>query len=121
MGAYTQDDLRATAAELGISAEALARAEAEVREERIRRAFEREQRASLQITVLTYVLVMALLVTINLMTSRGHLWFIYPLFGWGIGVAAQVISTRNRDSEHNRTAYAKFRERHESSTPASLP
>ncbi len=35
----------------------------------------------------TYVLVMALLAAINLMTNRTHLWFVWPLLGWGIGLA----------------------------------
>jgi len=32
-----------------------------------------------------YVLVNALLIAINLLTSGDHIWFFYPLLGWGIG------------------------------------
>ena len=39
----------------------------------------------------TYVLVMALLAAINLMTNRTHLWFVWPLLGWGIGLAWHAI------------------------------
>jgi hypothetical protein len=35
-----------------------------------------------------YVWVNALLALINLVTSRGRIWFFWPLLGWGIGLAA---------------------------------
>ena len=34
-----------------------------------------------------YAAVMALLVVINLVTSPGTVWFIWPLLGWGFAVA----------------------------------
>jgi hypothetical protein len=39
-----------------------------------------------------YVLVNALLISINLLTSRDHIWFFYPLLGWGIGLVAHGLS-----------------------------
>jgi hypothetical protein len=39
-----------------------------------------------------YVLVNALLITINLLASRDHIWFFYPLLGWGIGLLAHGLS-----------------------------
>lgn len=33
-----------------------------------------------------YAAVMLLLLTINLITSPGTLWFIWPLLGWGLAV-----------------------------------
>jgi hypothetical protein len=39
-----------------------------------------------------YVLVNALLITINLATSRDQIWFYWPLLGWGIGLAAHGFS-----------------------------
>lgn len=36
---------------------------------------------------LIYAAVMVLLLIINLLTSPGYLWFIWPLLGWGLGVA----------------------------------
>lgn len=41
----------------------------------------------------TYVLVMSFLIAINLWRSPEHLWFIYPLFGWGLGLAFQGFGT----------------------------
>jgi hypothetical protein len=40
-----------------------------------------------------YVIVMAVLVVVNLLTSPGYLWFIWPLLGWGIGVVLHAAST----------------------------
>jgi hypothetical protein len=39
-----------------------------------------------------YVLVNLLLVVINLSTSPSTLWFVWPLFGWGIGLAAHGLA-----------------------------
>jgi hypothetical protein len=39
-----------------------------------------------------YVLVNFLLVAVNLVTSRGKIWFFWPLLGWGIGLAAHGLS-----------------------------
>lgn len=38
-----------------------------------------------------YAVVNALLVAINLITSPGYLWFVWPLLGWGVGVLAHAI------------------------------
>ncbi|HZU62325.1 MAG TPA: helix-turn-helix domain-containing protein, partial [Novosphingobium sp.] len=38
----------------------------------------------------TYVVVMALLAGINLATSPHHLWFVFPLLGWGVGLALRA-------------------------------
>jgi bacteriorhodopsin len=38
-----------------------------------------------------YVVVNAILVAINLSTSTEHLWFKWPLAGWGIGVFAHGL------------------------------
>lgn len=35
----------------------------------------------------TFLVVMAGLTVLNLLTSPGHLWVLYALFGWGIGIA----------------------------------
>lgn len=48
-----------------------------------------------------YAAVMVLLVVINLLTSPGVIWFIWPLFGWGFAVALHevrvfLLSDRNK-------------------------
>ena len=40
-----------------------------------------------------YALVNAVLVALNLATSPGHLWFQWPLLGWGVGVIAHALVT----------------------------
>ena len=40
-----------------------------------------------------FVLVNAFLVAINLLTSPGHFWAIYPILGWGLGIASQAFAT----------------------------
>lgn len=40
-----------------------------------------------------YVLVIGLLCAINLVTHPGKLWFLWPAFGWGIGVLAHAAAT----------------------------
>lgn len=47
-----------------------------------------------------YAAVMVLLVVINLVTSPGMIWFIWPLIGWGFAVALHglrvfLLSDRN--------------------------
>lgn len=32
------------------------------------------------------------LLVLNLLTSPHHLWFFWPLFGWGLGLAAHTLS-----------------------------
>jgi hypothetical protein len=39
-----------------------------------------------------YLLVNALLVGINLTTSPGYLWFLWPLGGWGLGLFFHALS-----------------------------
>ena len=39
-----------------------------------------------------YLAVNTLLLIINLVNYAGELWFVYPLFGWGIGVFFHAIS-----------------------------
>jgi 2TM domain len=52
------------------------------------------------------VAVNVLLVTINLSTAPGHLWFQWPLLGWGIGLlahAAGAFSLTGQRSEWKAT------------------
>ena len=44
------------------------------------------------IHLLIFVLVNMLLFVIDLVFSRDSIWFHYPLFGWGIGIAVHGLS-----------------------------
>ena len=41
--------------------------------------------------LVVYVVVNALLVAVNLLTTPDHLWFYWPMLGWGIGVVLQGV------------------------------
>lgn len=38
-----------------------------------------------------YIVINLLLIIINLTTSPGHLWFKWPLIGWGIGLLFHAV------------------------------
>lgn len=42
--------------------------------------------------LVTYLIVNAVLFVINRLTSPGYFWFVWPLLGWGIGVALHAVS-----------------------------
>lgn len=50
----------------------------------------REER-EFYVHAVTYVLVNAFLIAINLMTGHGYFWAIWPLLGWGIGLASHAF------------------------------
>ena len=39
-----------------------------------------------------FVIVNAALISINLLTSPGYFWFVWPLLGWGIGIVAHFAA-----------------------------
>jgi len=43
-----------------------------------------QEKFGLMKKITIFILVNLLLFTINILTSTEHLWFIYPLLGWGI-------------------------------------
>jgi len=45
--------------------------------------------------LLSYCVVIPFLIFINLMTSSNHLWFWWPMFGWGIGIIFHAFSVFN--------------------------
>lgn len=42
-----------------------------------------------------FVLVNPIVMVVNLITSPGHLWFLYCLFGWGIAVVLDGLKAFN--------------------------
>jgi len=42
---------------------------------------------------LSGLFLISFLIVLNLITSPGYLWFIWPMMGWGIGVAAHAAGT----------------------------
>lgn len=107
----TREELERAAAEMGITPDALARAEAEIREERLRKEFDAKVRANTMREVVKFAGVMALLIFINLTSSPQHLWFFYPLFGWGLSMVGSFGWHRNRHSPSYQRAFARWREK----------
>jgi hypothetical protein len=61
-----------------------------------RRRVHRAAVLGLRIHAAVFVLVQMLLVVIWALTSNGDsLWFLYPLFGWGIGLAVHAVVVRS--------------------------
>lgn len=50
----------------------------------------------------TYIVVNSGLIILNLATYPKHLWFFWPLLGWGIGVVCQGISVFNANPFFNK-------------------
>ena len=67
---------------------------AEDEELRLRRIAERRADAKLGFRshLMVYAIVNAGLLAINLTTSPGYLWFVWPMAGWGIGLLAHGFS-----------------------------
>ncbi|MFS0761992.1 MULTISPECIES: 2TM domain-containing protein [Peribacillus] len=47
----------------------------------------------LYVHLVWYISVNVMLIFINMMTSSGSWWFIYPLMGWGLGIVAHSLYT----------------------------
>lgn len=65
------------------------------RAERARKRHQRKRamRASLRIHLAVFVAVHLLLVATWAMTGADYPWFVFPLLGWGIGLAAHAAAT----------------------------
>ena len=50
------------------------------------------RKAGLYIHAAVYAAVNALLITINLSSATGRLWFKWPLLGWGVGLLAHAAA-----------------------------
>lgn len=52
-----------------------------------------EEKLEFYIHLLVYIVVMAMLIYLNYSTSPQHLWFKWPLMGWGIGLFFHGVTT----------------------------
>ena len=57
--------------------------------------------------------VMLLLLAINLLTSPAYLWFVWPLLGWGIGLASHAANVLGAEWRERRLAALLSRQRRE--------
>ncbi|MGX7668324.1 2TM domain-containing protein [Flavobacterium pedocola] len=43
--------------------------------------------------LMVYLIVNMFLLAINLLTSPKHIWFFWPMLGWGVGVVVHALKT----------------------------
>ena len=105
--------LAIAARELGISDQDLREAEAEYLRNKADTQefleFKSRRRRELREHVFAYVIVNALLVAINLFTSGLLTWAVWPILGWGIGLAFHAWAALNSDSECFQEEFEQFR------------
>jgi len=93
------EELLETAEELNIPVErlqaAIAVQDKEGKREAAREKFMRRRRRAFNHHLRAYLVVNGALVVINLLSSGGfhELWFVWPMVGWGIGLAFHATST----------------------------
>src|SRR5579871_1706911 len=108
----SRDRLLATAAELGISAEAVEEAERTMlrqREDARHRAdFDKERRRDFYTHLFSWVIVNTFLVAIWMITDRSYFWPIWPMLGWGIGLAFHATATYFKGSGEYEKDYEKW-------------
>ncbi|MEQ1932699.1 MAG: 2TM domain-containing protein [Fimbriimonadaceae bacterium] len=104
--------LERTASELGISQEALQQAEADYKQniatESEREQFVAHRRANFYNHLATYVVVNAFLSFLALRGS-GSFWAIWPIMGWGIGIAIEYFNVRVKAGDSFESEFAKWR------------
>ncbi|MEM9905271.1 MAG: 2TM domain-containing protein [Cyanobacteria bacterium P01_D01_bin.44] len=87
----SREQLFDMAAELGLSTEVVQTAESQWLNQQAELKREAEQRSrrrkAFRAHLIPYVSVNALLVVINLLTTPHDFWSIYPISGWGLGLA----------------------------------
>ncbi|MCH8979041.1 MAG: 2TM domain-containing protein [Armatimonadetes bacterium] len=105
--------LNVAAQELGISDQHLKEAETEYLTNKAETQqfleFKNRQRRELREHVFAYFIVNALLVAINLFTSGQITWSVWPILGWGVGLAFHAWAALNSDSETFQEEFEQFR------------
>ena len=76
--------------------ERAAQREHDIRRQHREQRSAREKRAGLRIHATVYVCVQLLLVSVWALAGAGYPWFLYPLLGWGIGLATHYAAVRDR-------------------------
>jgi len=63
--------------------------------------------------LIAYVVVNIGLMVLNLVTSPNHLWFFWPMLGWGIGVAAHAFQVFGIGKDWEERQIQKYLEKEE--------
>ena len=109
----THKELVEAAREIGLGPEAIDAAAREVEasrgDEEERRRVREKLRRRLFNHAFSYVLVMAFLLAVNLLTSTAYMWVVWPALGWGLGLMFHLRAALFPDDR--RLARAARRER----------
>jgi ribosomal protein L7/L12 len=112
-GAMSRERLIATAEELGITPEAVEMAEKQLAQQKTARAdrteFDSMQRREFFGHLLSYILVNGFLIAVNLTTSPGYFWAMWPILGWGLGLAFHFAETFLKNSDGYQEEFEKWR------------
>lgn len=84
------EEMLSVGAELGLDPEHLKSAAAEVADDRHRKKRVIRQKLEFFHHLTSYVAVIGGLFLLNLVTSPGFFWFVFPAIGWGIGLACHA-------------------------------
>lgn len=60
----------------------------------------------------SYTIMSAFFIVLNLVTSPNHLWFYWPMLGWGIGLSFHAFNTFGRNSFFSKDWEEKRIEKH---------
>lgn len=74
-------------------------AEADLRSRAVERLKKKQE---FRVHAMAYVLVNAMLVTVWALTGASFFWPIFPLVGWGIGLAAHAMEAYGREPSEER-------------------
>lgn len=115
----TREQMQAIAAEVGVSPDALDRAEAEWRQEMsarsLRGLFDAERRAEFRKHALSYAVLSLFLLGINLFATPHFFWVVFPILAFALGLFYDCLESFQTGPDADR-AYERWlekRERHE--------
>jgi hypothetical protein len=117
IGGMSRERLLSTAAELGIPPEAVDQAEQVVTQRRrdleLRSEFDRHVRQEFASHLISYIVINAFLVILNLITSPRTLWVIWVVLGWGLGVTFHFASVYFKNTDNYESEYTKWKAKRE--------
>jgi hypothetical protein len=110
---FSRDQLLEMASELGISADVLQAAELDWQSNRDelqeRKSFNAFRRRAFKAHWIPYLAVNTFLILINLVTSPGYFWAIFPLLGWGLGLFFHGWSAYQTEGEAYEQAFEQWK------------
>ncbi len=80
--------------------------QAAARAERRRAQQRRNMQTGLRIHVAVFVFIQLMLVTVWALSGGGYPWFLFPLLGWGAGLAAHAYAVKGHRSSADEDATA---------------